>query len=155
MIRVVPIACLVLAGHLVPVLGVEERKEGESSETIAVEEPASIPPERIEAFRRVLRGAVETGEQREVVELTQLALGRLYYETDQLDQAIEAYQASMANSQNNDNRHVTLSNIAELHMAQGDLDRAISTWRESLRSNDSYVHAILGLAMALERQGRS
>ncbi len=34
-----------------------------------------------------------TQEQRQVIELTQLALGRLYYETDQIDQAIEAYQA--------------------------------------------------------------
>ena len=50
-------------------------------------------PQAIEAFRRVLRADASTPEQRDVVDLTQLALGRLYYETEQVEQAIEAYQA--------------------------------------------------------------
>ena len=47
----------------------------------------------IAAFRGIL-GHEPTNEQEgRVVELTHLALGRLYYETDQLEQAIEAYRA--------------------------------------------------------------
>ncbi|MFW5876189.1 MAG: tetratricopeptide repeat protein [Myxococcota bacterium] len=50
-------------------------------------------PQAIEAFRRVLRSRATTPEQERVVDLTQLALGRLYYETDRIQQAVEAYQA--------------------------------------------------------------
>ncbi len=50
-------------------------------------------PQAIEAFRQVLRGQASTSEQRAVVDLAYLALGRLYYETDQLQQAVEAYQS--------------------------------------------------------------
>ena len=50
-------------------------------------------PRAIEAFRQVLTTQATTREQRSVVDLTYLALGRLYYETDQLQQAIEAYQS--------------------------------------------------------------
>ncbi|MEM9191739.1 MAG: tetratricopeptide repeat protein [Myxococcota bacterium] len=78
-------------------------------------------PQGIEAFRRVLRARATTAEQREVVELTQLALGRLYYETDQLDQAIEAYQAVPRTSSNFD---VALYEIAWVYIRQGDSTRA-------------------------------
>jgi TolA-binding protein len=47
----------------------------------------------IEAFQRVVRLPVSTDEQQEMNELSQLALGRLYYETDQLPQAVAAYEA--------------------------------------------------------------
>lgn len=50
-------------------------------------------PQAIEAFRRVLRSRATTPEQERVVDLTQLALGRLYYETDRIQQAVEAYQS--------------------------------------------------------------
>ncbi|HJL16242.1 MAG TPA: tetratricopeptide repeat protein [Sandaracinaceae bacterium LLY-WYZ-13_1] len=78
-------------------------------------------PQAIEAFRRVLRSPAETQEQREVLELTQLSLGRLYYETDQLDQAVEAYQAIPRTSEN---FHVALYEIAWVYIRMGDSTRA-------------------------------
>lgn len=78
-------------------------------------------PQAIEAFRRVLRAPAETQEQRQVIELTQLALGRLYYETDQLDQAAEAYQAVPRTSAN---FHVALYEIAWVYIRMGDSTRA-------------------------------
>jgi len=78
-------------------------------------------PQAIEAFRRVLRSPAETEEQREVIELTQLALGRLYYETDQLDQAVEAYQSVPRTSSN---FHIALYEIAWVYIRMGDSVRA-------------------------------
>ncbi|MBZ0118892.1 MAG: tetratricopeptide repeat protein, partial [Sandaracinaceae bacterium] len=78
-------------------------------------------PQAIEAFRRVLRAPAETDEQREVVELTQLALGRLYYETNQLDQASEAYQAVPRTSTN---FPTALYEIAWVYIRMGDSTRA-------------------------------
>jgi tetratricopeptide (TPR) repeat protein len=78
-------------------------------------------PQGIEAFRQVLRLPAETEEQREVLELTQLALGRLYYETDQLDQAVEAYQAVPRTSSN---FHVALYELAWVYIRMGDSMRA-------------------------------
>ena len=78
-------------------------------------------PQAIEAFRRVLRSPAESEEQRQVLELTQLALGRLYYETDQLDQAVEAYQAVPRTSAN---FHVALYEIAWVYIRMGDGIRA-------------------------------
>lgn len=78
-------------------------------------------PQGIEAFRRVLRTEADTPEQRQVVDLTHLALGRLYYETDQLDQAIEAYQAVPRTSTN---FHVALYEISWVYIRLGDSTRA-------------------------------
>lgn len=78
-------------------------------------------PQAIEAFRRVLRAPVDSTEQREVLVLTQLALGRLYYETDQLDQAVEAYQAVPRTSSSFD---VALYEIAWVYIRMGDSTRA-------------------------------
>ncbi|NCQ60123.1 MAG: tetratricopeptide repeat protein [Myxococcales bacterium] len=78
-------------------------------------------PQAIEAFRRVLRGEATTPESRDVVDLTQLALGRLYYETDQLDQAIEAYQAVPRTSNEFD---TALYEIAWVYIRLGDSTRA-------------------------------
>ena len=47
----------------------------------------------IAAFHGVLGHEPTNEQEREVVELAYLALGRLYYETEQLEQALEAYRA--------------------------------------------------------------
>lgn len=78
-------------------------------------------PQAIEAFRRVLSSEGTTEEQREVIDLTHLALGRLYYETDQLDQAIEAYQAVPRTSERFD---AALYEIAWVYIRLGDSTRA-------------------------------
>ncbi|HEX6240748.1 MAG TPA: tetratricopeptide repeat protein, partial [Polyangiales bacterium] len=78
-------------------------------------------PQAIEAFRRVSRVAATTPEHTQVVELAQLALGRLYYETDQLDQAIETYQGVPRTSKWFD---VALYEIAWVYIRMGDSTRA-------------------------------
>jgi TolA-binding protein len=78
-------------------------------------------PQAIEAFRRVSRVAATTPEHTQVVELSQLALGRLYYETDQLDQAIETYQSVPRTSKWFD---VALYEIAWVYIRMGDSTRA-------------------------------
>ena len=75
----------------------------------------------IEAFRRVLRSPLENAEHREISDLTRLALGRLYYETEQLDQAVEAYQNVPRTSASFD---VALYEIAWVFIRQGDSVRA-------------------------------
>ena len=47
----------------------------------------------IAAFRSILGHEPANEEEGEILELTYLALGRLYYETEQLEQAVEAYRA--------------------------------------------------------------
>jgi TolA-binding protein len=78
-------------------------------------------PQAIEAFRRVLRAPVTTPEHTSVVELAQLALGRLYYETDQLDQAVELYQSVPRTSRWFD---VAVYEIAWVYIRMGDSTRA-------------------------------
>ncbi|MGD8317714.1 MAG: tetratricopeptide repeat protein [Myxococcales bacterium] len=47
----------------------------------------------IAAFRGIIGQEPANEEERKVIELTYLALGRLYYETEELPQAVEAYRA--------------------------------------------------------------
>lgn len=78
-------------------------------------------PQAIESFRAVLRAPITTPEHVSVTELTQLALGRLYYETDQLDQAVEVYQSVPRTSKWFD---VALFEIAWVYIRMGDSTRA-------------------------------
>jgi TolA-binding protein len=78
-------------------------------------------PQAIEAFRRVAQAQVSTDEHAQVQELALLALGRLYYETDQLDQAIETYQSVPRTSKWFD---VALYEIAWVYIRMGDSTRA-------------------------------
>jgi TolA-binding protein len=78
-------------------------------------------PQAIEAFRNVLRSPATTPEHMQVAELTQLALGRLYYETDQLDQAIDMYQSVPRTSKWFD---VALFEISWVYIRMGDSTRA-------------------------------
>ena len=50
-------------------------------------------PRAVDTFRQILRLKLGTPEDVEVAELARLALGRLFYETDQLSQAVESYQS--------------------------------------------------------------
>ncbi len=82
-------------------------------------------PEAIGEFARVLNSDATTTETAEaggdVVELAHLALGRLYYETDQLEQAVEAYQAIPRTSGQFD---VALYEVAWAYIRLGDAVRA-------------------------------
>lgn len=78
-------------------------------------------PKAIDGFRKVIQGAAETVEQREVFVLAQLALGRLYYETQQMDQAVEAYQMVSRTSKHFDR---ALYEVAWVFIGMGDAIRA-------------------------------
>jgi TolA-binding protein len=78
-------------------------------------------PQAVDAFQRVLRGAATTPEQEEIVVLTHLALGRLYYETNRLELAVAAYQEVPRSSTHFD---AALYEIAWVHIRQGDSTQA-------------------------------
>lgn len=78
-------------------------------------------PQAIEAFRRVVRIQAETDEHKKVLDLARLALGRLYYETDNLDRAVEAYQGVSRHSEFFD---AALYEAAWVFIRSGDSTRA-------------------------------
>jgi TolA-binding protein len=78
-------------------------------------------PQAIDAFTRVLRTEATTPEHQEVAELSYLALGRLYYETDQLAQSVEAYTSVQRTSSRFD---IALYELAWVHIRRGDSVRA-------------------------------
>jgi TolA-binding protein len=75
----------------------------------------------LEAFSKVAQLKVTTEQQREVVELAQLALGRLYYETNELSKAIDAYQTVARASRQFD---TALYEIAWAYIRLGDSTKA-------------------------------
>jgi len=75
----------------------------------------------IEAFSRVLQMPANTSEQRQVQELARLALGRLYYETDQLPQAVATYEGVSRDSKYFDS---ALYEIAWVYIRAKDTGRA-------------------------------
>lgn len=78
-------------------------------------------PQAVEAFRSVLQGQTTTQAQRQVTELAWLALGRIYYETDQLQEAVDAYQSVPRTSVVFPR---ALFEIAWVHIRMGDAVRA-------------------------------
>lgn len=75
----------------------------------------------IAAFHGVLGHEPVNEAETAVVELTYLALGRLYYETDQLEQAVEAYRAVDETSQHFDR---ALYELAWTYIRMGDAVQA-------------------------------
>ncbi|MEM7136823.1 MAG: tetratricopeptide repeat protein [Myxococcota bacterium] len=75
----------------------------------------------IAAFRTVLGHEPLNEAEAEVVELTYLALGRVYYETGQLEQAVDAYRAVPQTSSDFD---VALYELAWTYIAMGDAVQA-------------------------------
>ncbi|MCZ6805329.1 MAG: tetratricopeptide repeat protein [Deltaproteobacteria bacterium] len=75
----------------------------------------------IAAFRTVLGHEPANEAEAEVVELTYLALGRLYYETGQPEQAVDAYRAV---PQTSDQFDVALYELAWTYIAMGDAVQA-------------------------------
>jgi len=75
----------------------------------------------VEAFRRVTAVKAESEDQRRVIDLAELAIGRLRYEQDQLEHAVEAYQMVPSNSPLFD---TALYEIAWVYIRMGDSTRA-------------------------------
>lgn len=72
-------------------------------------------------FQRVARSKASTAEQHKVLELAQLALGRLYYESAKLPQAVSAYETVQRTAPDFD---VALYELAWTHIYSGDATRA-------------------------------
>ncbi len=75
----------------------------------------------IAAFHAVLGQEPANDEERQVVDLAYLALGRLYYETEQFDQAVEAYRAVQQTSPQFDQ---ALYELAWTYIGMGDAIQA-------------------------------
>ena len=76
----------------------------------------------IEAFRQVTQLPADTPEHRRVVDLAWLAIGRLFYETDQWAQAVEAYNHVDRTSPD---FATMLYELAWVYVRVGDADRAL------------------------------
>jgi len=72
-------------------------------------------------FARVLKLPVKGRAQIKVMELAQLALGRLYYETEQIDKSIKLYESISPSSPRLD---VALYEVAWAYLRRGDDDKA-------------------------------
>jgi tetratricopeptide (TPR) repeat protein len=93
----------------------------------------------IAAFHGVLGHEPANEQEGQVVELTYLALGRLYYETEQLEQALEAYRAVQQTSSHFDE---ALYELAWTYIRMGDAiqaERALEVL--SVASPDSPLNA--------------
>ncbi len=93
----------------------------------------------IAAFRSVLDQEPGNDDERAVVDLTYLALGRLHYETEQLQQAAEAYRAIQQTSPHFDH---ALFELAWTYIRMGDTvqaERALEVL--SVAAPDSPLHA--------------
>ncbi|GAC1393777.1 MAG: hypothetical protein NVSMB47_01690 [Polyangiales bacterium] len=75
----------------------------------------------IDAFRKATELPGDTDDHKEVVDLSWLAIGRLFYEMDQLDQAVLAYQHVDKSSKEFD---TMLYEIAWVYVRQEDQDKA-------------------------------
>lgn len=111
------------------VLGVITMREAQAAvppTTLAPgEKPPAAPPSRfapaIDAFRQVTQLPPDTTEHRKVIDLAWLAIGRLFYESDQWFEAADAY--------NHVDRQSTefgtaLYELAWVYVRLGDVDRA-------------------------------
>jgi TolA-binding protein len=75
----------------------------------------------LDAFQRTLLLPVESDDDRQVIDLTYLALGRLQYELRREDDALQAYQQISTNSAFFDQ---ALYEVAWVHLARGDTTKA-------------------------------
>jgi TolA-binding protein len=98
----------------------------------------------IEAFYRVVRLPVNTDEQREIHELAHLALGRVYYETDQLDQAVAAYESIPRDSRHFDS---ALYEIAWVHIRAKNTKGAEQALATLVETNPDSSHVADGIVL--------
>lgn len=89
------------------------------------QEPPPVPPQRyanaINLFTQVTQLPADTPEHRKVVDQAWLAIGRLFYESDQWNQAVQAYNHIDRTSPE---FSVMLYELAWVYVRLGDVDRA-------------------------------
>jgi len=95
----------------------------------------------IDVFKKVTDLPGDTDDHKEVVDLAWLAIGRLFYEMDQLDQAVLAY-----NHVGRDSKHfdTMLFEIAWVYVRQEDQDRATRALDLLALANPDSPHSIEG-----------
>ncbi len=97
-------------------------------ETKPGEAPPKTPPNRylgaIEQFRQVTQIPAKTAEDKHVIDLAWLAIGRLHYEAEQFPEAAQAYTRVDRNSPELGSM---LYELAWVYVRLGDVDRALRT----------------------------
>lgn len=95
----------------------EPKKDGEP--------PAQVPPQRyaaaIDLFNKVTQLPPDTPDHKRVIDLAWLAIGRLFYESDQWTQAVQAYNRIDRTSPE---FGTMLYELAWVYVRLGDVDRA-------------------------------
>ena len=90
------------------------------------EEPPAVPKERyaaaVDIFQNVTKMAPDTEAHRQVIDQAWLAIGRLFYETNQLSQAVQAYNKIDRSS---GEFGTMLYELAWVYVKLGDADRAL------------------------------
>lgn len=89
------------------------------------EEPPPVPPTRyaatVDLFLKITQLQPDTGEHRRVIDMAWLAIGRLFYETDQYQQAVNAYNHIDRSSPE---FGTMLYELAWVYVKLGDIERA-------------------------------
>jgi tetratricopeptide (TPR) repeat protein len=90
------------------------------------DEPPAVPKERyataVDLFQKVTQMAPDTEAHRQVIDQAWLAIGRLFYETNQLTQAVQAYNKIDRSS---GEFGTMLYELAWVYVKLGDADRAL------------------------------
>ncbi|GAC1352251.1 MAG: hypothetical protein NVSMB1_13270 [Polyangiales bacterium] len=95
----------------------------------------------IDAFKRVTDLPGDSDDHREVVDLSWLAIGRLFYEMDQLDQSVLAYQHVDRASKHFD---TMLYEVAWVYVRQEDQEKATRALDLLSLSNPDSSHSVEG-----------
>ncbi|MFO0660880.1 MAG: tetratricopeptide repeat protein [Polyangiaceae bacterium] len=112
------------------ILGVVSMREAEAKDPPPKVAPGEQPPpapkaryaSTIELFRQVTQLTAATDEQRRVVDLSWMAIGRLFYEADQWSEAADAYSHIDRQSSEFGN---ALFELAWVYVRLGDSDKAL------------------------------
>ncbi|HZF47414.1 MAG TPA: tetratricopeptide repeat protein [Polyangiaceae bacterium] len=111
--------------YLLGVCAVKEATPATQKPLQEGEAPPPVPPSRyavaIDLFARVTQLPPDTAEHKRVIDLAWLAIGRLFYETDQWNQAVQAYNHIDRTSPE---FGTMLYELGWVYVRLGDVDRA-------------------------------
>lgn len=82
------------------------------------------------------------------------SLATAYAKLERWDDTLAEYDRCLLRQATDSSRLAYLGNAAEVHMANGQLERAVEDYRAALQLYPDYIHALFGLAVALERLGQ-
>lgn len=112
------------AQYLLAVVAMKEATPAAPAKTDG--EAQVVPPQRyaaaIDAFGKVTQLAADTADHKRVIDMAHLAMGRLFYETNQFAQAVQAYNRIERTSPE---FGTMLYELAWVYVRLGDVDRAL------------------------------